>query len=306
MQAKYPKELRFQWYNFVEVQKYTVKETCQLFGIQRKIYYYWYPQDHGLKPGEYRPKSIHPNTKLTRDLKIFIEKEKLKTNYGPAKMSAHVYREKRVKISSTIIYRFYLKKKLIRKPQKRMPWYTPMKKALTIRKPGEGVQLDIKYVYESGVRKYQFSVFDPFTCKYSFKIFATKHSQNARLTFRSAEKYFGFKIISVQTDNGSEFRGDFHDWLTLVNIPHYFIPRKSPWWNSQVERIHRTVDEEYYHNPYRVWKTVYEWLNYYNFERIHLTAGNITPQEKLEQYQFQQIFTPQYILLPAKCVTMGC
>lgn len=219
-------------------------------------------------------------------------------------MSKHVYREKGIKLSSTVIYRFYRKKNLIRKPQKRYPWYSTMKERLIILKPGQGVQLDIKYVYEIGVRQYQFSVFDPYTCKYFLKRFNTKHSVNASQTHKAAEEFFGFKILSAQTDNGSEFRGDYHQWLVIKGIPHYFIPKKSPWWNSQVERTHRTVDEEYYHNPYRVWKSVYEWLHYYNFERIHLSIGNITPQERLEQYQFQQIFTPQYVLLPAKCVTM--
>ncbi len=95
-----------------------------------------------------------------------------------------------------------------------------------------------------------------------------------------AEKYFGFKISSVQTDNGSEFRGVFHYWLEKKNTPHYFIPKGSPYWNGKVERVHRTIDEEYYHNPYRIWKTPYEWLYYYNFERIHLSLNGLTPQEK--------------------------
>ena len=140
-----------------------------------------------------------------------------------------------------------------------------------------------KYVYEEGMRKYQFSVFDPYTKKYHFTIFGTRESKNAIYAFRLAQKYFGFKILSIQTDNGSEFRGCFHDWLTEINIPHYFIPKKSPYWNANVERVHRTIDDEYYHNPFRTWRTVYEWLHYYNFERIHLSLGGLTPQEKVLQ-----------------------
>jgi len=304
MLAKYPKELRFQWYNFVEIKGDTVKETCKLFNIRRKIYYYWYPKDHSGQSPSYRLGKQHPNTKLTPELKQFIAKEKLKTNYGPLKMSGHVCRERKVKLSPTIIYRFYQKKKLIRRPQKKLPWYEPMKERLRITEPGQGIQLDIKYVYEDGIRRYQFSVFDPYTCKYYFRIFDTKHSKNAIKAHRLAEKYLRFKIQSVQTDNGSEFRGDYHKWLTLMEIPHYFIPKKSPWWNAHVERVHRTIDEEYYHNPYRVWNTVYEWLRYYNYERIHMTIGYITPQEKLEQYQAEQKAALQYDILPVKCVTM--
>jgi transposase InsO family protein len=154
-----------------------------------------------------------------------------------------------------------------------------------VEKPGEGVQLDVKYVYAHGIRHYQFSVFDPFTEKYHFTIFPTKESKNAIGAFKKSEKYFGFRILSVQTDNGSEFRGYFHKWLgkKSINIPHYFIPKSSPYWNAQVERVHKTIDDEFYHNPYRAWDTPYEWLQYYNFERIHLTLNGLTPQEKLLQ-----------------------
>lgn len=81
--------------------------------------------------------------------------------------------------------------------------------------------MDVKYVYEEGARKFQFSVLDPYTLKYHFTIFPTRESKNAIVAFQNAEEYFGFKIVSIQTDNGSEFRGDFHDWLTKSHIAHY-------------------------------------------------------------------------------------
>lgn len=113
-------------------------------------------------------------------------------------------------------------------------------------------------------------------------IFSTKESKNSITAFLRAQKYFGFAICSVQTDNGSEARGIFHTWLTKRNIPHYFIPKKSPWWNAHVERVHRTIDDEYYLNPKRIWVTPYDWLNYYNTERLHMALGDLTPFEKLK------------------------
>lgn len=101
---------------------------------------------------------------------MFIEKEKLRTNYGPLKMKLWIKKKLGLDISSTIIYRYYQKKKLIRKPQKKLPWYEPMKRPIIVKAKGEGVQFYVKYVYEEGIRKYQFSVFDPFTEKYYFII----------------------------------------------------------------------------------------------------------------------------------------
>lgn len=276
----YPAVVRKKWYWLVDKGGLTVKEVCSRYFIPRKTYYKWRSKDKGNPT--YIPKKEHPNTKLTKEVKRFIAEAKRKTNYGPEKMKLWVKRKLYLDVSTTIIQRFYHAKKLIRKPQRKLPWYEPMREKLTITKPGEGVQLDIKYVYEHGVRKYQFSVFDPYTKKYHFTVFHTKHSINAVTAFQNAEQYFGFKILSVQTDNGSEFRGDFHTWLIEQKITHYFIPKKSPWWNGNVERVHRTIDDEYYQNPFRVWNSPQEWLEYYNHERIHLSIGGLTPEEKLK------------------------
>jgi IS30 family transposase len=280
---KHDREQRFKWYRQINKYSRSVKETCSIFGISRKTYYYWRLRDYGYLESNYRPVKVQPNLKLTNEVRKIIEECKLKTNYGPLKMKQYLEKNHDISLSTTIIYRYYQKKKLIRKPQKKLPWYQPMKEPITIVKQGQGVQMDVKYVYEEGIRKYQFSVFDPYTKKYHFTIFGTRESKNAICAFQEAQKYFGFKILSIQTDNGSEFRGCFHDWLTKNNTPHYFIPKKSPYWNANVERVHRTIDDEYYQNPLRVWDTVYEWLHYYNFERMHLSLGGLTPQEKVLQ-----------------------
>lgn len=270
---------RKRWYRQVYTCGKSVKEVCTIFGISRKCYYHWFKKDFR-DCRAYKSKKQQPNTKMTHDIKRYIEITKRKTNYGPLKMKLAVQREFGVDISTTIIYRFFKRKMLIRKSQRRLPWYEPLKYSLTIKKPGEGVQMDIKYVYEQGIRKYQFSALDPYTRKYFFYVFISKHSVNAIRAFKLAETYFGFKIQSIQTDNGSEFRGEFHEWLITNCIPHYFIPKSSPYWNGEVERVHRTVDDEYYLNVHRIWKTPYQWLRFYNFERIHLSLGGLTPHEK--------------------------
>lgn len=281
---QYPREERNKWYAQVEIKHKSVVEVCEIFGISRQCYYKWQRVDRAERR-RYRtdlPAKNQPNLKLTPPVQDFIYQTKLKTNYGPEKMKREVKKKLGLVVSTTVIYRFFRKKKLIRKPQKKQPWYEPMKQKLAIYGPGEGAQMDVKYVYESGKRKYKFSVFDPFTKLYFFMIFDTKESRNSITAFLAAEKYLGFNVLSVQTDNGSEARGEFHTWLTASQIPHYFIPKKSPWWNANVERVHRTIDDEYYLNPFRIWKTPYQWLEYYNTERLHLSLGDLTPREKLQ------------------------
>jgi transposase len=278
----YEKELRLRWYRLVEADHRPVGEVCVLYGIPRKTYYKWYVRDHGYGSNDYHARQKDRKTKLTHDIKVFIEATKRKANYGPLKMKLAVKRAYGVDVSTTIIYRYYKRKGLVRKPQRKLGWHAPLKEPLIITKPGQGVQLDVKYVYPHGRREYQFTVLDPFTEFCYAEIFPTRESKNAALTIERAAVYFGFPILSVQTDNGSEFRGNFHGWCEARGIPHFFIPKKSPYWNGKVERVHRTVDEEFYQNLRREWKTLAEWLEWYNTERIHLSIDGMTPREKAD------------------------
>ena len=279
----YPRKSSFRdrqrWYNQVDRCGKSVTEVCTIFGVSRQTYYAWRHRDFG-PPRSHVARQLQPATKLMPAVRQYIVRVKERTNYGPLKMRLSVLRELSVSLSPNLIYRFYRKKGLIRRPQRRFPWYTPLKEPVSIRKPGDGVQLDVKYVYPHGRREYQFSVFDPYTEQYYFRIFPTRHSRNAVTAFQEAETYWGMRIHSVQTDNGSQFRVDFHVWCTETRqIPHYFIPKGSPIWNGKVERVHRTIDDEYYLNPHRQWRTPMDWLWYYNHERIHLTLQGRTPRE---------------------------
>ncbi len=92
-------------------------------------------------------------------------------------------------VSTTIISRFYKRRGLIRRPQRKLGWHAPLKEPLTIVRPGEGVQLDVKYVYPKGRREYQFTVLDPFTEKCYAEIFPTRESKNAALAIERAARY---------------------------------------------------------------------------------------------------------------------
>jgi len=179
----------------------------------------------------------------------------MKTNYGPLKMKYRIKQEFDVDVSTTIIYRFYKKKMLIRKPQRKLPWYEPMQERLIVAKPGEGVQFDIKYIYPDGKRKYLFSVFDPYTEQYYFWIADTKHSYQAITAFKCAEEYFDFKILSVQTDNGSEFVGSWQSLddsaftktvCSVEGLVHRTIPPGAHTWQADVETTHRIIEDEFY------------------------------------------------------------
>jgi transposase InsO family protein len=69
-------------------------------------------------------------------------------------------------------------------------------------------------------------------------------------------------------------------WCQKNGRDHFFIPKKNPWWNGKGERVHRSIDDEYYQNPQRVWQTPEAWLPFYNFKGLHLGLKRLTPHEK--------------------------
>lgn len=278
-----PREMRARWY--LQVDKYgkTVKDICGIFGVSRKTYYKWYNLDHHLALRNSKRRGLHPQTKLTPKIKMVVYETKVKYNYGPKKMKIFLEKNHGIKVTANVIYKYYKRKKLIRKPQKRQSWYTPLKEPYHAKIAGENVQLDIKYVPGADLSwSYQYRFLDTITnLQYSVET-KSKDSYATIWTFQQAKRYFPFPILGIQTDNGSEFRGAFHRFLINRRIIHRYIPKRSAPWNGQVERANRSVDDEYYLNFSRPWHTLKAYTHWYNHERPHLGKGmnGLTPYQK--------------------------
>lgn len=278
-----PLEIRFRWYRQVEEYGKTVEQVCDIFGMSEKTYYKWYKLDHGLGNNQYKNRAEHPHTKIKGRVRVMLVETKRTYNYGPAKMKVYLREHAGVDVSTTAIYEFMKKRGLIRKPQKKQTWYAPMKEPYRATNPGENVQLDVKYVPgQDGCWDYQFRFMDTVTnLQYAINL----PFKNARSTIKAlhgAERYFPFQISGIQTDNGGENRGVFHDYLLKTNVTHRYIPKRSAPWNGKVERANRSVDDEFYLNLERPWRKIHQYTRWYNHERPHLgrDMNGLTPYQK--------------------------
>lgn len=278
-----PKKIRARWY--LQVDKYgkSVKEVCKIFGMSRKTYYKWYNLDHHLVLRNLKRRGIHPQTKLTPRVKMIIYENKIKYNYGPKKMKIFLENKHGVKVTANVIYKYYKRRHLIRKPQKKQHWYIPLKEPYFAQIPGENVQIDVKYVPGKDISwSYQFRFMDTVTnLQYAIEA-KSKDAFSTIWAFRQAKTYFPFSIAGVQTDNGSEFRGVFHRYLINKNIVHRYIPKRSAPWNGKVERANRSIDDEYYLNPEKPWNKLSAYTHWYNYQRPHEGKGmdGLTPYQK--------------------------
>lgn len=278
-----PREMRFRWYRQVEENSKRVDEVCDVFGISKKTYYKWWKKDHGFSSKIHKPRKTHPQTKLIGSIRVLLVETKEKYNYGPEKMRVYLKREAGVDVSAKTIYYFMKKKHLIRKPQKKQIWYTPLKEPFYATKAGENVQLDTKFVPAiDGGWAYQFRFIDTVTRLQYAMTMAFKDARTTIRAFHAAERSFPFVIEGIQTDNGGEFRGVFHQFLVERGIIQRYIPKRSAPWNGQVERANRSVDDEFYLNYRRPWKTIHEYTHWYNHSRPHLGKGmnGLTPYQK--------------------------
>ena len=170
--------------------------------------------------------------------------------------------------------------------------------------PGQRVQMDIKYVPSElcpfGKRYYQYTVKDECTRMRYLAWHDSIWTLKAVQTLEEAQRFFGFKIDCVQTDNGIEFTFNYTAQLTAqhrdpkvhpldqycekVGIRHKLIPPGEKEINGKVERSHRTDDEEFYYPMKKrvgsleeLQRKGHRWMMFYNFRRRHWGIGKQIP-----------------------------
>ena len=198
-----------------------------------------------------KPKS-HPNQHTQEELKLIQKMLKRNGLYG----LAHVYR-RCVDAGYTRSFASMcrqIRKKQYQKPKKIRKSYTKYEKKVCTY-VGEKVQIDIKYVPQEcikfpsyGKRYYQITSIDEYSRKRVLEIVDEKSTYNTAKFLETLEEKMGFKIHTIQVDNGYEFVNDKEKtnkitaFAKVAKEKGYEIKRTrpySPWQNGIVERSHR-------------------------------------------------------------------
>lgn len=110
------------------------------------------------------------------------------------------------------------------------------------------------------------------------------NSRTAKHFLETLQGVYPGIIRDVQTDNGSEFEGEFDAYLHAQQIPHRWSYPRCPRINGCVERYQRTLNEEFIQvhedsirEPQEFLRHLGEYLVFYNSERIHHALGKQTP-----------------------------
>ena len=129
--------------------------------------------------------------------------------------------------------------------------------------PGKRVQIDVKFVPESciignakGEKFYQYTAIDEFSRWRYLEAFQEHSSYSSAVFLEHLAKATPFKILCIQTDNGSEFTKKFVSDKARphlferkseeLGIRHKLIRPFTPRHNGKVERSHRKDNEYFY------------------------------------------------------------
>lgn len=241
--------------------KHGVTKAARKYHTNRKFVYRQLKKYDGtvksLSLKSRRPKS-HPNAHTVEEIKLL---KRMKSRYGCDGL-AEVYvqllkREYKRSYGSMV------------KQLRKIPKEETIKKKKSYVKheevrgkyPGDKVQVDIKYVPMEcllfntfGKRYYQITAIDEFSRKRILEIVDEKSITNTTIFIRKLEYRMGFKINTVQTDNGPEFVNNheeleptiFEKTLEFLNINYRRTRPYSPWQNGKVERSHKIDGERFY------------------------------------------------------------
>jgi len=234
----------------------------------------------GLQDRPRRPRHHPTTTDVVTLERIRLVHRRLRL--GVRRLHAYLRQAGLVSCSLSTVYRVLRRAgSLVRRPRKPKPIWQRYAKAW----PGERAQLDLKYLPQN---RFQVTLIDDCSRYLAAAVLTRRTCAAVCAELPALLRRFPFPLRCIQTDNGSEFGQAFTQLLRELGIRHTRIRPRSPHLNGKVERVQRTVQEEYWDG---VWKgSLADWerglgtyVQFYNTQRLHSALGYTTPARYARQ-----------------------
>lgn len=241
----------------------SVQSVCRRYHTSKASLMRWNKRFDGtrdsLRDKSHRPVSPHPNAHTELELKWINDLHRRNPHISICEMYGKLRSQKGYARHPGSLYRIYRslgftsKTPSTKKKRKPLKYDTP--KALGIK-----WQMDVKYVPRSCYvgkvpeKFYQYTMIDEASRERFIYPYVEISSYSTIDFVKRAIAYFGFKPITIQTDNGTEFTYSkeyarthpFDIFCKKVGIEHKLIRPRTPWHNGKVERSHRNDQERFY------------------------------------------------------------
>lgn len=252
------------------------------------------------------PQSTEPKTQL-KETPIWIKEKVIEIRKQTKKCALKIHwqlQKEGIEIDERTIGKILKKENLVRAYRVRKVKYKYIRAK---RKPGELVEIDVKYVPGriAGKRYFQYTAIDTASRWRYLAVYDEQTTHHSIKFLLEVINFFPHRIIAIKTDNGAIFtnyyigtnkRSDrtvktLHGldiFCAQNNIIHYLIDPGKPAQNGTVERSHREDQEKFYdQNKFRtiqhLQKKLKEWNMYYN-NLEHCGLEGKSPNEFLANY----------------------
>src|SRR5207245_4597774 len=109
--------------------------------------------------------------------------------------------------------------------------------------PGERAQMDLKYLPRGF---FQLTLIDDCSRYLAASVIPRRTSAAVCSALAALLGELPFRLRCIQTDNGPEFGLPLTELLTRLGIRHVRTRPRTPRLNGKVERVHRTMQEEFW------------------------------------------------------------
>lgn len=287
--------------------KYGWKSAVNAFGVKKSTLYDWRKIFVGSRKqiNSLVPKSTRPNNLrvMMVDPKYVEFIKSVREDYGNvSKYKLKIFVDEYAREIGTKTVSVSLIGKVIKRnhffyetknkaKRKRFKLLSPrIKKTPKETVPGY-IEMDSIIIYLFG-KRYCFSTIIDIVTKYAWcKLIPTLSACWSKVALIEFRKAYDYSVRVIQTDNGSEFLGEFNTYTEQQNIKHEFIYPRSPKINGVVERFNRTIQEEFLQRQDEISydkdlfkQKLTNYLIWYNTKRPHQSLNYMTPKDYLSSF----------------------
>lgn len=244
----------------------SIKFVCRRYKVSAASLMRWNARFDGTKTSledkSHRPHKVHPNTHTKKEIKWIKDYMRRNPNMTGYELYGKLLQDKHYTRNIASLYRVlkrlgYMKNKSAKKKNayKPKPYETP-------EQIGIKWQIDVKEIPKScyaGLTPYagdffQYTVIDEATRERFMHPYLKKDSETSVDFIKRAIRYFRYKPLIIQTDNGAEFvniqpTDKIHkvdEMLNELEIVHKTIRPRTPRHNGKVERSHGKDQQKFY------------------------------------------------------------
>lgn len=262
--------------------KWSTRKVARHFGFNQSTIVRWFKKSktygyHDIPTQSSRPHR-HPK-QLTEKVVKRIVALRIKTKRTSEVVHQHLLNEG-IRVSLNSVRRTIDRHGLMKKRSKWKRYHPPVDRPYPL-KSGDLVEIDtIHRMVDKKKRLYIFVLIDVYSRWVYAKSYEKLSSRQTLLFVNEAEKRAVFNFSLLQSDHGPEFG---HQFVQRIKKSHRYTRVGKPNDNAHIERVNRTIQEECLDKlPNDVSKINCElkkYLQYYNYERLHLGLNLKTPSE---------------------------